>query len=186
MTPRPFAVVLLAASAMGANAIDYTADDRMVVPADYRDWVFLTSSLDLNYNEPVPGAGRQSLLDNVFVDPPSYRAFLATGTWPDKTVLVKENRRAVPAGDIAKAGKLQAGVVSMELHVKDRARFPGDGWAFFLTDGTTPSRPMPRTAGCYSCHEQHGAVDTTFVQYYPTLIDVARATGTLRRAVAAP
>jgi hypothetical protein len=29
---------------------------------DYREWVFLTSSLDLNYNEAVPGAGRQSLL----------------------------------------------------------------------------------------------------------------------------
>ena len=27
---------------------------------------------------------------------------------------------------------------------------------------------------CYSCHEQHGAVDTTFVQFYPTLIDAAK------------
>ena len=32
---------------------------------------------------------------------------------------------------------------------------------------------------CYSCHEQHGAVDTTFVQFYPTLIELAKQKGTL-------
>ena len=30
---------------------------------------------------------------------------------------------------------------------------------------------------CYSCHEQNGAVDTTFVQFYPTLIDAAKKIG---------
>ena len=35
---------------------------------------------------------------------------------------------------------------------------------------------------CYSCHEQHGAVDTTFVQFYPTLIKLAEQKGTLRAA----
>jgi hypothetical protein len=32
---------------------------------------------------------------------------------------------------------------------------------------------IPATASCYSCHEQHGAVDTTFVQFYPTLLPIA-------------
>jgi hypothetical protein len=31
------------------------------------------------------------------------------------------------------------------------------------------------TAVCYSCHEQHAAVDTTFVQFYPTLLEIAKA-----------
>ena len=39
---------------------------------------------------------------------------------------------------------------------------------------------LPKTRSCYSCHEQNGAVDTTFVQFYPTLRDVAAGKGTLR------
>jgi hypothetical protein len=35
---------------------------------------------------------------------------------------------------------------------------------------------------CYSCHEQHGAVDTTFVQFYPTLLPIATQKGTLSAA----
>jgi acyl carrier protein phosphodiesterase len=37
----------------------------------------------------------------------------------------------------------------------------------------------PTAASCYSCHAQHGAVDTTFVQFYPTLLPIAKAKGTL-------
>lgn len=34
-------------------------------------------------------------------------------------------------------------------------------------------------ADCYSCHEQHAAVDTTFVQFYPTLLEIAKQKKTL-------
>jgi len=33
---------------------------------------------------------------------------------------------------------------------------------------------------CRTCHAKDGAVDTTFVQFYPTLAEVARRKGTLR------
>jgi hypothetical protein len=39
---------------------------------------------------------------------------------------------------------------------------------------------LPTTASCYACHSTNGAVDNTFVQFYPTLLDVAREKGTLR------
>jgi hypothetical protein len=157
----------------------------MTVPAGYREWVFLTSSLDLNYNEPVPGAGKQPLsqMDNVFVNPEAYKAFLKTGTWPDKTVLVKENRRATPSADaIGKSGKVQEGVISIELHVKDEARYRDQGgWAFFFTRGASETATyVTKPAICQDCHAEHGATDTTFVQFYPTLIDVAKAKGTFR------
>ena len=165
-------------SAGAAQPLDYTAEGNAVIPADYREWVFVTSSLDLNYDEAVPGAGRISALDNVFVNPDTYRSFVKNGTWPDKTVLVKENRRAAAAGSISKSGKFQSEIVSMEMHVKDEARFPGK-WAFFVTRGKDPARRVPDNANCYTCHGQHGAVDTTFVQFYPTLLDIAKAKGTL-------
>jgi len=65
-----------------------------------------------------------------------------------------------------------------EVHVKDESRFPGK-WAFFGFDGDGPGKQVPKEAACYSCHEQHAAVDTTFVQFYPTLIEIAKQKNTL-------
>ena len=160
----------------GAVAQQYQGENRLAVPPDYREWVFLTSSLDLNYSD---GAASRSVLDNVFVNPDAYRAFVRTGTWPDKTVIVKENRIAASAGTISKSGKFQTQVMNMEMHVKDEARFPGK-WAFFASsDGKAPGVLIPMTADCYSCHSAHAAVDTTFVQFYPTLLEIAKSKNTL-------
>ena len=38
---------------------------------------------------------------------------------------------------------------------------------------------IPEKADCYACHQSHAAVDTTFVQFYPTLLPLAEAKGTL-------
>src|SRR3954468_10998896 len=133
--------LLLAPCAVWAQA-HYIGDDKMAVPADYRSWVFLTSSLDLNYQ--TAAAPGHHMLDNVFVDPASYQAFLKTGTWPDKTILIKENRMAESAGTLSKAGQFQVGVMNLEIHIKDEARFPGK-WAFFVSaDGKAPGRLMPQ------------------------------------------
>jgi hypothetical protein len=174
------ALSILPCLALAGQAPEYAAGNKMAVPADYRQWVFLTSSLDLNYSSATePGPGQMHMLDNVFVNPDAYKAFLATGTWPDKTIMVKENRNAESAGALSKSGRFQTGVMNMEIHVKDEARFPGN-WAFFTSpDGKAPGALMPQTASCYSCHQDHGAVDTTFVQFYPTLIGIALGKGTL-------
>jgi len=170
-----FAAVLTGAGAV-AQQLPYQGQKRLAVPPDYREWVFLSSSLDLNYSD---GADGRSVLDNVFVNPSAYRAFVKTGAWPDKTIFVKENRIAASAGTISKSGKFQTQIVNMEMHVKDEARFPGK-WAFFASaDGKVPGELMPMTAACYSCHSEHGAVDTTFVQFYPTMLEVAKSKQTL-------
>ena len=79
-----FGALLLAPCA----ALAQDAASKMAVPDDYRQWVFLTSSLDLNYT--TAAAPSHHMLDNVFVDPEAYRVFLKTGTWPDKTVLIRK------------------------------------------------------------------------------------------------
>jgi len=166
---------LLISGAISAQSA--LAQEQMAVPADYRQWVFLTASLDLNYD--TASAPNQHMLDNVFVDPASYKAFLKTGSWPDKTILIKENRMAESAGTLSKRGKFQIGVKNLEIHIKDKARFPGQ-WAFFKSDdGRAPGTLQPQSATCYSCHQAHGAVDTTFVQFYPTLFPIAKEKGTL-------
>ena len=42
---------------------------------------------------------------------------------------------------------------------------------------TKPAVLLPATADCYACHQAHGAVDTTFTQFYPTAKAVAVAKG---------
>ena len=70
----------------------YTQDGQLRLPADYREWVYITSGFDMSYNPEMKMD--HSMFDNVFVNPEAWRAFQATGKWPDKTVLVLELRRA--------------------------------------------------------------------------------------------
>jgi hypothetical protein len=167
------------AAAASSNAPQYTADGKMVFPANYREWVFLSSGLGMNYGS---GGPDLSTFDNVFVNPEAYREFLKTGTWPDKTMFVLELRSAGTNASINKSGHFQTkSVGAREVHVKDERRFPGK-WAFFGFNDTSPGDIFPQGANCYSCHQDHAAVDTTFVQFYPTLIDIAKEKKTLSAA----
>jgi hypothetical protein len=157
---------------------EYTSDAQFKLPERYREWVYLTTGFDMSYN-PAMQMGGAHMFDNVFVNPESYKAFVETGTWPDKTMLVLEHRGAESKGSINRTGNYQGtDVMGLEVHVKDEARFPGK-WAFFAFDGGKTAKMIPLAADCYSCHAAHAAVDTTFVQFYPTLLPIASSKGTL-------
>ncbi|HEY0795933.1 MAG TPA: cytochrome P460 family protein [Acidisarcina sp.] len=184
-TPTQEPIVHAAGDAkMAAGAPAYTADGKMLFPYKYREWIYVTTGMDMSYTQAsnMAGSAGMSMFDNVFVNPEAYRSYVKTGTWPDKTVMLIEVRGAQSRGSINKSGHFQgADLMGLEVHVKDESRTPGS-WAFYEFDGESPSTIVPRTATCYSCHEQHGAVDTTFVQFYPTLLPVAKAKGTLSAA----
>jgi Cytochrome P460 len=167
-------------SPSGRNPSDgpsYTSDGRLVRPRNYREWIFLSSGLGMTYG-PL-GSAAEPRFDNVFVNPSAYRYFLDTGTWPDKTVLVLEVRSAQSEGSINRGGHFQNDVVGIEAHVKDEKRFPRR-WAFFGFQGNRAQSEerAADTSSCYTCHEPNGAVDTTFVQFYPTLVERAKEKGT--------
>lgn len=160
-----------------ANATD------LVRPDDYRQWTFLSSSLDMTYDAPGERSG-PSRFQNVFVNPSSYRAFLENGRWPDETIFVLEIRASSREGAINDAGQFQSDLVALEAEVKDD-RF-ADGWAFYdfgvagsLRDVAEPLAGE-RVASCIECHTEHTAVERTFVQFYPTLLEAARRAGTLK------
>jgi hypothetical protein len=161
-------------------APEYTGDAQLRFPEHYREWVFLSSGFDMSYN-PAAQADRHTF-DNVFVNLQAYAFFVKNGTWPDRTMLVLESRRAESKGSINQSGNYQYGsVAEVEVHVKDEARFAGK-WAFFGFGTAKTAKMIPQTASCYSCHAAHAAVDTTFVQFYPTSLPIAKAKGTLSSA----
>ncbi len=154
---------------------DYTLD----FPASYREWMFLSSGLGMNYGPTVSPTGRPALFTNVYVNPSSYRAFLKTGAWPDRTMFVLEVRGAASEGSINKTGQFQTGLRAIEANVKD-ARLPG-GWGFYNFGRSQAAiAPLPQTADCYTCHRDNTAVEHTFVQFYPELMEVARKMGTVK------
>ncbi len=191
---RFFAFVLLLALAAGValpqvgdqhspSAIPrYTDDNRLVRPEGYREWIYLSSGLGMNYS---PSAGDPEMFTNVFVPPAAYREFMATGKWPDKTVFVVEERIASSKGSINKAGHFQADFAGMGVEVKDEARFP-EKWAYFgFGPDTKAAKANPKT-GCWQCHNDNAAVEHTFVQFYPTLKPVAVKFGTYRQTAEGP
>jgi Cytochrome P460 len=178
------ALLLLSAAVMLNSATpprtgpEYTSDAQLKLPEDYRQWVYLTTGFDMSYS-PTAMQMEHHMFDNVFVNRDAYNAFVQNGTWPDKTMLVLEGRMAEGKGSINQRGNYQgADVMGIEVHVKDEARFPGK-WAFFIFDNAKTAKMVGTDMACYSCHAEHAAVDTTFVQFYPTLLPIAKNKGTL-------
>jgi hypothetical protein len=164
----------------------FNKSGELIRPGDYREWIFLTSGSGMTYAEN-PKVEEHPNFDNVFVRPESYRAFLATGKWPDKTMFVLEIRASNSHGSINKGGHYQTDVVAIEAEVKDEKRF-ADKWAYFGFGGgeklAASVKEFPVGNRCMACHTKNAAVENTFVQFYPTLLKVAESKGTINKGFA--
>ncbi len=150
-------------------------------PQGYREWIYLSSGLGMNYNAT---AGGPELFTNVFVPQWAYRQFVSSGTWPDRTIFVLEERTAETKGSINKTGHFQTDLSGLAVEVKDETKFP-DKWAYFGFSGEAKTaQPNPQQQ-CWQCHNDNGAVEHTFVQFYPTLKPIAEKFGTYRKDAAA-
>ena len=168
-----------------SDGLRYADGTSLVRPDDYRGWSFLSSGLGMTYQaESGAEDNGPELFQNVFVNPSSYRHFMESGRWPDRTVFVLELRQAETDGSINQAGRFQGDLYALEAEVKD-SKFE-DGWAFFDFGraGALLDRAEPlsgdRVARCVECHSEHTAVERTFVQFYPALYEVAREKGSLK------
>ncbi|HWF07393.1 MAG TPA: cytochrome P460 family protein [Bryobacteraceae bacterium] len=173
-----FLLLVLAVSAMAADP-DFNKAGELARPSDYREWIYLTTGLGMNYAS--GNSGENPPFDNVFVLSAAYREFKATGHWPEHTIFVIEPRQSMTKGSINKAGHYQGERLPfLEAAVKDSKRFTS-GWAYFSFEKETPAvKAFPQDSGCNECHGKNAAVENTFVQFYPTLLEIAKAKGTLR------
>lgn len=199
-------VCSMAAAITTAPCSDARADDHdlsgptfnrqgeLLLPSNYREWINVTSSLNLSYdsetdpNAPPPDPNAPpppSIFQNVFASPAAYQAFKRTGTWPDRTMLIIEIRRAVTNATVREGALVQGPIVTYVADVKDRWRYGGNGWRFFSFSDqqgniVDQAAPLDQSATCYACHSEHAAVDNTFVQFYPALFEIATQKGTIR------
>ena len=176
--PRP---AVSAADVVGAP--QFGADGKLVRPVGYRKWAYLSSGYGMSYSDnPTPDG--HLMFTNVFVTPSSYDYFVQHGTWPDKTLFVLEEYGSSSKGSINKNGSFQSELMGLVVEVKDEKRFE-DKWAYFAFDTAQPSSAAntPSKNGCWNCHDQHAAVEHSFVQFYPELLKIAKDKHTIKQSV---
>src|ERR1043165_8418505 len=74
-------------SSVPTKGPEYTGN-QLKLPENYREWIYLSSGFDMSYSQTMDMG--HHMFDNVYVNPEAYQAFLESGTWPDKTMLVLE------------------------------------------------------------------------------------------------
>ena len=179
-------LVLMACLALLAAAPDakspkpqYDAKGDLMRPADYREWMFLSAGFGMNYS---PSPGSHEMFTNVFVQRWAYDEFAQSGKWPEQTMFVIDERDAQSKGSINKTGHFQTDLMGLAVEVKDSAKNP-DKWAYYAFSTEDKSTgAMPHGNACWSCHEEHAAVEHSFVQFYPTLKVMAKKYGTYNEA----
>ncbi|HEY6350049.1 MAG TPA: cytochrome P460 family protein [Candidatus Angelobacter sp.] len=169
-----------AANTTATNRPAYTADGKLVLPANYRDWTFLTSGFGMNYST---GVSAHPMFTNVYVSPEAYQGFSSTGKWPDKSMFIVEIYAPATHGSINKGGHYQDAFHGLDLEVKDSSR--EQEWSYY---GFNPGETVGEAegAGCNSCHTKNAAVEHTFVQFYPTLLDFAMEKNLIKPGVNIP
>ena len=169
-------------SAATPNQPVYTADGKLMLPTNYREWVFLTSGLGMNYST---GTGGPQFFTNVYVTPEAYREFRNSGKWPDKSMYVVEIYSPATHGSINKGGHYQNSYMGLDIEVKDSSR-PQEWGYYNFNPGENTAAALPASNNCLKCHSDNGAVDHTFVQFYPTLLDFAVEKNLVKPGVSIP
>lgn len=169
--------ILQAAPDQSSDKPQYTSDNKLLPPKNFREWIFLSSGLGMSYS---PQGADHQMFTNVFVPHWAYSEFLKNGKWPDQTMFVVEERSSQTKGSINKAGHFQTDLMGYGVEVKDETHFP-EKWAYFNFDETTKSAQANPKAACFQCHEDHAAVEHSFTQFYPTLKPIAKKFGTYKQ-----
>ncbi len=162
-------LVLGLAVAQQATAPVFEGKSTLLRPENYREWVFVGSSLGLSYTQNAPA---QEQYHNVYINPSSYRGFTKTGKFPEGTMMAMEVISAGTKIEPGLHGSFEKDFIRLEVSVKDTKRFEG-GWAYFDFSGggslKAKAEPFPVSAGCVACHKQNAETDNVFTQFYPVL-----------------
>jgi hypothetical protein len=160
-----------------SNEATYTPDGSLEYPKQTERWMTLGTSIGGRYAEGAFDPKNPGTINIVQIEPDAYRVLRDTGHYPDGTMLLLTFYDARSKTDPQLKGFVQGDLQSREIHVLDRKRFPEEGGAFFMFSGTDPKVGARQAVGsaCFQCHTQHGKLDATFAQFYPSIRDLTRS-----------
>jgi hypothetical protein len=161
---------------------EYTSSGELVLPKDYRNWVYVGSPLTPNaLND---GKANFPEFHNVYIEPGSFAIYKKTGVFPEGTIFYKElqltlkpeenpdGSRTEPSG----RGYFPGALNGADVTVKDSKRFAAsDGWGYFNFHHYEPKAPTAtvRPKGeCAYCHIASAKRDDVWTQFYRILDEV--------------
>lgn len=163
------ALALLACLPLAAQTPQYSPSGELIIPEGYREWVFVGSSLGMGYNEPGSTPPKQEF-HHIYIAPEAYRVYERSGEFPKQTILMMEVYSAGSRESINRQGRFSSEFLRVEAAVKDVDRFP-EAWRYFDFGGPEPRKTSTafEKDRCWACHNEHGAKDNVFTQFYPGL-----------------
>src|SRR5438477_12833241 len=78
---------LQAAPDQSSDKPQYTSDNKLLPPKNFREWIVRSSGLGMSYS---PQGADHQMFTNVFVSHWAYSELLSNGKCPDQTILVVE------------------------------------------------------------------------------------------------
>src|SRR5215470_6528556 len=169
------------AASSSANLPSYTADGKLALPVNYRDWTFLTSGFGMNYSQ---GVSAHPMFTTVYVTPDALQGVKSRGKWPDKSIFIVEIYSPARHGSIDKGGHYQDTFAGRDVEVKDSSR--EQEWRYYNFGAGETTGEAIAGPGCNNCHNKNGAVEHTFVQFCPTLLDFAIGKNLIKPGVSIP
>ena len=168
-----FAMALAGPVEAAQGAAKYTDKGELMMPRDFRQWVFIGAPV--TPNDMNNGKAAFPEFHHVYIDPASFTAYKKTGKFPNGTVIVKELAGVGAKSSASGSGYFAGEFIGVAASVKDAKRFakePGN-WAYFSFMGddgkALASAKAQATAACNTCHQQNAAEDWVFTQHYPVL-----------------
>lgn len=157
---------------------EYTESGDLILPKNWRHWVFVGSPLTPNaLND---GKANFPEFHNVYIEPGSYEIYKKTGEFPEGTIFFKElqltlkgenpdGSRTEPSG----RGYFPGPFNGADVTVKDTKRYAATGgWGYYNFNHHEPKAPTAKLqpkSECAFCHMASAKKDDVWAQFYPPL-----------------
>ena len=158
---------------------EYTQSGDLILPKNWRSWVFIGSPLtpdglnDSKENFPE--------FHNVYIEPASFDIYKKTGMFPEGTILFKELQRTLKHGQFPDGSRVEpsgrgyfpAAYNGADVTVKDSKRYAATGgWGYYNFNHFEPKAATAKVRSqteCAYCHQASAKKDEVWTQFYPML-----------------
>ena len=158
---------------------EYNADGDLLLPKNWRQWVFVGSPLTPN----ALNGGKANFPEyhNVYIEPGSYEIYKKTQKFPEGTIFVKELQLTLPPPENADGSRTEpsgrgyfpGAFNGADVTVKDSKRYAATGgWGYFDFNHHEPKLAMTGAQSrdkCAFCHIASAKKDEVWTQFYRIL-----------------
>jgi hypothetical protein len=160
----------------------YTASGELLLPKNYREWIYVGSPLTPDaLND---GHAAFPEFHNVYIEPGSYAIYKKTGVFPEGTIFFKELQHTTKPAENSDGsstepsgrGYFPGALNGADVTVKDSKRFAETGgWGYFDFNHFEPKAAFAKVSAkseCAYCHIGSAKRDEVWTQFYRILDEV--------------